>query len=83
MGTPSQAWTQDNLQHTPTTQSGKAASQDDRGQGWAQTYLELSSCSAWVPGHEFKGGFMGSLAQDALLGSPVRLARVPKAHCQI
>lgn len=79
MGTASQAWTWDNLQHAPMAQSGKAASQDDRG--WAQTYLKINSCSTWVPGHELKGGFMGPLAEDALLGSPVRLARVAKAYC--
>lgn len=59
MSTDSQAWTQDSLQHAPMAQSGKAASQDDRGQGWAQIYLKLSSGNAWVPGHELKVGFMG------------------------
>lgn len=55
-------------------QSGKAASEEDRGQGWAQIYLQLSSGNAWVPGHELKGVFMGPwealrLASEAGQGS--------------
>jgi len=72
LGTASQAW----RQGPRSSQEKQLVSQDGRGQGWAQTYLQHGSGKAWACRHELKGapgpmgrGCVGGVTDEAGQGS--------------